>query len=815
MRLKSAVIPAILLSASLTLTGCQSSEERAQEHFERGMELLAEGDAKRAFVEFRNVFKLNPTHKEARIAYARAQMERGNFSEAYGQFLRVAEQYPEETEPRIVLAEMAINARNWDEAQRHGKAAMEQAPDDPRVKVIRIALDYFEAVRENEPAAIGNLADEARQALQEMPDNKIARRIVIDQLLMNDRFEEALPVIDAGLELFPEDPELHELKLTSQIRSRKMDDVGATLREMVSTFPDNERARRLLIAWYIEQGDMDGAEKFLRELAARPDAEAGANLAIVQFLRNAKGDDAARAELERLAASEEDSTVYVSLLASMDFEKGDTDKAISTLEQLVDGIEPATEQGNNAKLLLAQMLLATNNPVGARARVEEILADDASHVGALKMRAAWRIDDDEPGEAIIDLRTALSQAPRDADVMTLMARAHERAGDRALAGERYALAVEFSNKAPAESLRYASFLMGEGRVEAAEAVVTEALNEAPENIPLLEMLGALNIRAKDWNETQRTIWKLRAIESDQATEVANRVEAEMLLQQDRVDDTVNFLEQISRESGDLRTLSALVQTQVRNGNIDEAVNVVQEKLDEAPRDPALRFLRAGLHVLSGERDQAEEKYKEILAEYPANDAVIRALYSLLLAEGRQADARALVDEQIARNPNALNVRLIKAEILERDRDFEGAIAIYEQLYQENSSNMVVANNLASLISTHRDDAESLERAYAVARRLRGIEVPPLQDTYGWIEFRRGNFEEALTHLEPAAAGLPNDPLVQYHLGRTYLELKDFAKAREQLEKAIKLSGDTPLPQIETAKELLETIPADGTGSTAD
>jgi tetratricopeptide (TPR) repeat protein len=83
---------------------------------------------------------------------------------------------------------------------------------------------------------------------------------------------------------------------------------------------------------------------------------------------------------------------------------------------------------------------------------------------------------------------------------------------------------------------------------------------------------------------------------------------------------------------------------------------------------------------------------------------------------------------------------------------------------------VVANNLASLISTYRDDEASLERAYTIARRLRGTDVAPFQDTYGWIAYRKGEYQEALEHLEPAAAVLGDDPLVQYHLGMTYLAL---------------------------------------------
>jgi tetratricopeptide (TPR) repeat protein len=149
---------------------------------------------------------------------------------------------------------------------------------------------------------------------------------------------------------------------------------------------------------------------------------------------------------------------------------------------------------------------------------------------------------------------------------------------------------------------------------------------------------------------------------------------------------------------------------------------------------------------------------------------------------------------------------MKAGELERAGDVEGAIAVYEALYAEDSSNVIVANNLASLITTHRTDPESLERAFAVARRLRGSDVPAFQDTYGWIEYRRGNLEEALADLEPAAAGLPNDALTQFHLGMTYAGLGRKEDAARVLTRAVELAGDSPLPQFVTARETLATLP---------
>jgi Flp pilus assembly protein TadD len=166
----------------------------------------------------------------------------------------------------------------------------------------------------------------------------------------------------------------------------------------------------------------------------------------------------------------------------------------------------------------------------------------------------------------------------------------------------------------------------------------------------------------------------------------------------------------------------------------------------------------------------------------------------------------VLDSALAAQPASATLRWLKAGELERAGDFEGAIAIYEKMYADDSNDVVVANNLASLITTHRTDAESLERAFAVARRLRGSDVPAFQDTYGWIEYRRGNLEEALRHLEPAAVGLPEDALTQFHLGMVYVGLDRTEDARRQLTRALELAGDSQLAQFRTARETLAALP---------
>jgi tetratricopeptide (TPR) repeat protein len=141
-----------------------------------------------------------------------------------------------------------------------------------------------------------------------------------------------------------------------------------------------------------------------------------------------------------------------------------------------------------------------------------------------------------------------------------------------------------------------------------------------------------------------------------------------------------------------------------------------------------------------------------------------------------------------------------------DGDLEGALGIYEGMYQQDSSAPIVANNYASLLSMLRDDDASIEKAYSVARRLQGIEVPAFQDTFGWIAYLRGEHATAVEHLEPAAAGLTEDPSVQYHLALAYEAVGRTNDAVAALKRAIALvEGGKSLPEIDSARQKLAEL----------
>jgi Flp pilus assembly protein TadD len=167
-----------------------------------------------------------------------------------------------------------------------------------------------------------------------------------------------------------------------------------------------------------------------------------------------------------------------------------------------------------------------------------------------------------------------------------------------------------------------------------------------------------------------------------------------------------------------------------------------------------------------------------------------SLFRILAADpARRDEAGAALDTALAAVPDNPELLWAKAGFLEQAGDLDGAIGIYEALYARDSTNTIIANNLASLLSTHRTDEQSLARAEVIARRLRDSDIAAFQDTYGWIAFRRGNVGEALPVLEKAAEVLTDDPQVQYHLARAYLASGRDADALAQFQRVIDLAGD--------------------------
>ena len=773
----------------LTLVGCKSDAERAEEFFQSGMELLESGDVDRAIVQFRNVFEFAPNHRETLRTLAAVRLDQENPVAAYQQFLRISEQYPDDYDARLNLAELAFSLGSWPEFERHGSAVVEMRPDETRVQIIGLGLQYREAILGDDGPAIDALTTQAETLLSEAPQSVILNSLLVQSYGQDGRIADALERIDVLLSVTPDELPLHMQRLQLVVQLQDDEGIEAQLREMVTRFPENEEVQGMLLRFYVSQQRLDDAEGFLRELSDPADEDPEMFLALVRFISQVRGEDAARVELERAAAVNPRPARFLGILAMMDFQAGDQQGGIAQMEQILDGADVAQEDIQLIKTNLARMLVTTGNQVGARRQVEEVLTQNPSNVEALKIQAAWQIQSDQVEEALVNLRAALDLAPEDIQVMNLLYEAHQRLGDANLAREYLALAVEVSGNAPETSLRYARLLIQEERYRPAEDVLLPALRQEPQNLELLGMLGELYLRMEDIPRATQVIDTLNRIDSDQFRRMANALQTQLLARQSGTEEAVAFLEGLAAAEGSSEfDRLTLMRARLQVGETEQALSIAQELLAENPDDLMLKQAFAVTLGANGDVAESRALLREVVdAEPGATNAWVQLIGAARRMGEDESTVLALLDEGIEATDRSAQLLWIRATLLERSGDIDGAIGIYEELYERDSSSVIFANNLASLLATYKDDAESLERAWTVGRRLRNIDNPLLQDTYGWLLYRRGDFEEAVSYLEKAAAAL-EDPIVVAHLGFAYAAVERNDEALEQLQRAVDLAG---------------------------
>ena len=113
---------------------------------------------------------------------------------------------------------------------------------------------------------------------------------------------------------------------------------------------------------------------------------------------------------------------------------------------------------------------------------------------------------------------------------------------------------------------------------------------------------------------------------------------------------------------------------------------------------------------------------------------------------------------------------------------------YEKALELDSHAAVAANNLAQM---YADGNENLDVALQLAQTAKaGLpKAPEVDDTLGWVYYKKGLSALAIASLKQCAAADPQNPSYLYHLGLAYSQNGDKVLARQTLERALKIQPD--------------------------
>ena len=303
-------------------------------------------------------------------------------------------------------------------------------------------------------------------------------------------------------------------------------------------------------------------------------------------------------------------------------------------------------------------------------------------------------------------------------------------------------------------LRYVSYLQSRGNVAQAEDVLIEVGRRNPNNVQILTALAQIRLARQNWAGALAIADAFRAAGNNSG--IADQIKAAALAGQNKPDASIAALEDAHKTAPDgVQPVVALVSAYVRAGKPDKAESLLNDMLKKFPANAELLVLLGQTQVAKGKSEEAQKSFKAAIAQQPKNEAGYNALSALYASQKNYGEANNIIQAGLKERPDSLNFRLTSAGLLISKGDNDGAIAAYDAILKDQPNSLVAINNVVSLLLDNRSDKASLDRAFALAEKLKESNVPQFEDTFGWAQYKRGKTTEAIEILEDASKKLPN------------------------------------------------------------
>ena len=317
---------------------------------------------------------------------------------------------------------------------------------------------------------------------------------------------------------------------------------------------------------------------------------------------------------------------------------------------------------------------------------------------------------------------------------------------------------------------------------AAEALANEPANA---NAQLLYVRGLL--AQGELDRAEADLKKLVARYPDAA---AVQTQLGMLLGRrgDSQKARVAFERALQLDSQSLEALGGLVALDLSKNDFKSARARIDARVSSVPQTAPLLTLAARTYAAAGDIGAAETFLRKALEIDATYLNAYGALGQILAAQGRLREAKVEFEAMAEKSPSPVAPLTMIGIILQAEGDDDGARQKFERVMQIDPDAAVAANNLAWIYADKGGNLDiALQLAQTAQKRL--PEVPEVNDTLGFIYYKKNLVPLAILTLKVSAENDPGNATYQYHLGLAYAGAGDNARAKQYLTRALALKTD--------------------------
>ena len=213
-------------------------------------------------------------------------------------------------------------------------------------------------------------------------------------------------------------------------------------------------------------------------------------------------------------------------------------------------------------------------------------------------------------------------------------------------------------------------------------------------------------------------------------------------------------------------------------------------------------LQGRLYQAQQDNDRAATFYQKAMAESPDFIPPYGALAGIYLAENKVDLAIEQYQTALEKNPNQAGAHMILSTIYLMQKQTDLAEKHLREALKINPDFAPAANNLAYILASRE---ENLNEALELAQKAKAKfpDNPNIIDTLGWVYYKKGLYDNAVTEFSDGIEKLPENAELRYHLGLAYYKKGENDKARQELQKALSLNAS--FDGAEEAKKILSEM----------
>jgi tetratricopeptide (TPR) repeat protein len=732
-------IGAVVLA--LLAGGCAKDDEaKKREHLRAGEQYLADGNLQAATVAFRNAIDLDGRFGDARYRLAQAYARLGDWPRARTEFVRAADLMPQDADVQVAAGQALLRFNQFQDARSRAELALKIDPKHANAHLLR-----------------GNASAGLRD------------------------FDGAVKAYEAGLAVNADQPELHLNVGGVQALQGNLAVAEASFKQAVSVSPKSLLPRVALANFYWSTARLRQAEETLREALAIDAKDVEANRALAALLMATSRAKEAEGPL-KAAAEAADASQQKLVLADYYVAQNRHADALPVLEALAT--RPEVFAAATARRAGIEFELGRKEQ--AYGIVEQILAKDPKNIAVLTLKGKWLLGEGKKEEAFKVAQAAMAADNQSAAAYELLGlvQASRRYPDEAVKALTEALRLNPNALEPQIALAELNF--SQGRLDAARRFAEEAVRSratsAVARMALVKVLIAQGELVRAQTESQ-PLAALTSVASAQA------LLGEIEMRRGRIAEARQAFERaVAIDPASQEALAGLVRLDLGAKMIPQARQRVEQFTKRTSNSPRGFLIAAETYALAGDLKEAEaaaRKAIELDADYFEAYSLLGQLY---VRQQRLDAARDEYTRIVERRPNNIAAHTMIGMLLQVQQKDAEAKVVYERILNLDSRAVVAANNLAymyALQGTNLDVALNLAQTAKAGRP----DDPDVNDTLGWIYYKRNLPAMAVEPLEQSVRSDPKNPVYQYHLGMSYLRLGEKQKARAALEQALKLQPD--------------------------